>query len=324
MLRVSVARTAHEMEKLRERWECCAAATGTVFQRFLWTNLAATMFAATESPVVVAAESDSGLALIPAVLTFGGTVFGLLGEMLFDYRNVLHRGDESVLRRAWAKVSQLGVPLRFTALRRDEHARAWSNLELEAFTNAPGVLRAQVKAEDFLRSHNRLGRQVRRLAQRGATLRRYDGSASELVRAIYERKAEQPNGDIFRDRTRREFMVRVAAADPGGCDVFTYETATQMVAALVTFRHRETRHFYTTYFDNHWAEFSPGQVLLYEATGITLGEGLNSDYMTGEQPYKMRLATNSVPLYRVSASAERLAQIGAGFEFEAPTEFIAA
>jgi hypothetical protein len=38
----------------------------------------------------------------------------------------------------------------------------------------------------------------------------------------------------------------------------------------------------------------------------------------------MRLATNSVPLYRVSASAERLAQIGAGFEFEAPTEFIAA
>jgi hypothetical protein len=42
--------------------------------------------------------------------------------------------------------------------------------------------------------------------------------------------------------------------------------------------------------------------------------------MTGEQPYKMRLATSSVPLFRVSASAERLAEIVAG----APTSVIAA
>jgi CelD/BcsL family acetyltransferase involved in cellulose biosynthesis len=315
MLRVWVARTAHEMEKLRERWERCAVENGTVFQRFLWAHLAATMFAVTESPLVVAAESDSGVALIPAVLTLGGSALGFLGEMLFDYRNVLHNGDESVLWQAWDKVSASGgVPLSFTAFRGDKHERAWSRFQVEPFTNAPGVLRSQVTAEQFLGRHSRLGRQVRRLAKRGATLRRYDGKASELIRWIYERKAGQPNGDIFTDATRREFMVRVAAGDPKFCDVFTYETATRVVAALVTFRHGETRHFYTTYFDREWAELSPGQALLYEATAITLGEGLDCDYMTGEQPYKMRLATNSVALYRVNASAARLAHIGAGVE----------
>ena len=31
--------------------------------------------------------------------------------------------------------------------------------------------------------------------------------------------------------------------------------------------------------------------------------------MTGEQPYKMRLATYSVPLYKVLATAEQLARL---------------
>jgi CelD/BcsL family acetyltransferase involved in cellulose biosynthesis len=312
MLSVSVARTAREMERLRERWDQCASDSGTIFQRFLWVNLAAAMFAAVESPMVVVAESDSGLALIPAAVICGGTVLGMIGERLFDYRNVLHVGDESLLARAWARLSSLGLPMNFTALRDDGHEAKWREFELSPFANAPGVVRSQVTAEQFLHSHSRLGRQVRRLAKRGATLRRYDGNASGLIRWIYERKAEQPNGDIFTDPLRREFIVRAAGADPRACDVFTYETGTQVVAALVTFRHREMRHFYTIYFDNEWAQLSPGQVLLYEATAITLAEGLDCDYMTGEQPYKLRLATNSVPLYRVTATAERMAEVGAG------------
>lgn len=312
MLSVSVARTAHEMERLRERWERCSEDSGTIFQRFRWAHLAAVTFGVVESPLVVVAESDSGLALIPAAVTKGGAALGMIGERLFDYRNVLHAGDESVLQHCWASVSSLGLPMNFTALRGDEAAAQWNGFELGPFANAPGVLRSQVTAEQLLHSHARLGRQVRRLAKRGATLRRYDGSASGLIRWIYERKAEQPNGDIFADSTRREFMVRVAGAEPKRCDVFTYETETRVVAALVTFRHRETRHFYTIYFDAEWAQLSPGQVLLYEASAITLAEGMDCDYMTGEQPYKVRLATNSVPLYRVSATAERMAEIGAG------------
>ncbi len=43
--------------------------------------------------------------------------------------------------------------------------------------------------------------------------------------------------------------------------------------------------------------------------GESLAAGLDCDYMTGEQPYKMRLATNSVPLYNVRATAEELAAL---------------
>jgi CelD/BcsL family acetyltransferase involved in cellulose biosynthesis len=50
--------------------------------------------------------------------------------------------------------------------------------------------------------------------------------------------------------------------------------------------------------------------LIYEVTRQSLGEGLDCDYMTGEQPYKLRLATSSVPLYRVQATADQLAMAG--------------
>ena len=57
-------------------------------------------------------------------------------------------------------------------------------------------------------------------------------------------------------------------------------------------------------------DFYAGLVKQYPI--ISLEDGLDCDYMTGEQPYKLRLATNTVPLYRVSATAERMAEIGAG------------
>src|SRR4051812_23691720 len=135
MLSVFVARNTHEMEKLRERWEQCASESGTIFQRFLWANLAAAMFAAVESPLMVVAESDSGLALIPAAVICGGTALGMIGERLFDYRDVLHVGDESVLRRAWARLSSLGLPMNFKALRGDGREANWKDFELSPFAN---------------------------------------------------------------------------------------------------------------------------------------------------------------------------------------------
>jgi CelD/BcsL family acetyltransferase involved in cellulose biosynthesis len=46
--------------------------------------------------------------------------------------------------------------------------------------------------------------------------------------------------------------------------------------------------------------------LIYEVTRRSLEDGLDCDYMTGEQPYKRRLATSSVPLYRLRATAAEL------------------
>jgi CelD/BcsL family acetyltransferase involved in cellulose biosynthesis len=61
--------------------------------------------------------------------------------------------------------------------------------------------------------------------------------------------------------------------------------------------------------DPGWASHSPGIALLFEATRQTLCEGLDCDYMTGEQPYKLRFSTASQSLYKVDATAEQLAAI---------------
>jgi CelD/BcsL family acetyltransferase involved in cellulose biosynthesis len=74
------------------------------------------------------------------------------------------------------------------------------------------------------------------------------------------------------------------------------------VAALVTFQDGKVRRFYTTWFDPQWSRHSPGVALLFEATRLSLAEGLTCDYMTGEQDYKLRLATGAVPLYRASGA----------------------
>jgi CelD/BcsL family acetyltransferase involved in cellulose biosynthesis len=46
--------------------------------------------------------------------------------------------------------------------------------------------------------------------------------------------------------------------------------------------------------------------LIHEVVQESLSSGMDCDFMTGEQPYKTRLATSSVPLYRVCATAEML------------------
>jgi CelD/BcsL family acetyltransferase involved in cellulose biosynthesis len=130
------------------------------------------------------------------------------------------------------------------------------------------------------------------------------------VRAIYDLKAAQetpgaPN--LFSDPQRREFMVAICGVAP--CDIFTLESPSSLVAAALTFRDANTRRFYTICYDNRWAHYSPGIALLFEATRISLAEGLDCDYMTGEQPHKLRFATASVPLYRVQATAAELSSI---------------
>ncbi|HEV7673325.1 MAG TPA: GNAT family N-acetyltransferase, partial [Candidatus Angelobacter sp.] len=66
--------------------------------------------------------------------------------------------------------------------------------------------------------------------------------------------------------------------------------------------------FYTGWFAAEYEKHSPALALIYEITRQSLANGLDCDYMTGEQPYKMRLATNLVALYKVRASSEKLAE----------------
>jgi len=79
-----------------------------------------------------------------------------------------------------------------------------------------------------------------------------------------------------------------------------------MAAAVVILRDEGVRRFYTVWFDHGLAKHSPAVTLIYEITRQSLAGALNCDYMTGDQGYKLRLATSSVPLYRLRATAEEL------------------
>jgi CelD/BcsL family acetyltransferase involved in cellulose biosynthesis len=278
-----------------------------MFQSFAWNETAARVFGSREPVKLIIVENDSDAAIIPACRRNGST--GLIGERLFDYRDAIS-AEGAILAGGWSNIASLGSPFEITAVRGDSSVARWEGLAIEPFANAPAVLRGSISADEFLHAHNRLGRHSRRIRKHRVELRRHSGLNRELVRTIYEHKAGQgsPESNLFGDSLRRDFMVEICAHPKAGCDVFTYETAGDVVAALVTFRDGNWRRFYTIYYDHRWASLSPGQVLLYEITAQSLTEGLNCDFMTGEHPYKLRLATDVVPLHRVLASPAQLMQ----------------
>ena len=285
----------------------------TIFQSFAWNRLAAQMFGDRAMPQVLWLESDAGAAIIPAVVNKASRQLELLGETLFDYRDVLHAGDREILRIAWQQLAHYGVPLRVRALEQLAAAERWPEFPMSLFARAPQVDRMLIDERGFRLAHSRLGRQMRRLQKLGVSFRRIPGTNSAAVRHLYECKRTHFAGDtdnLFLDQRRCDFMVAAAALNESRCELFTLETESgTLVAGIVTFRDGDVRRCYTTYFHPDWAHYSPGVTLLFEVTARALGEGLSCDYMTGEYPYKLRLANASRLLYDIELSARQLAQI---------------
>ena len=285
----------------------------TIFQLFSWNRLAAEVFRDRLTPHIVCVENDAGAAIIPAAIHHISGQLEPLGETLFDYRDVLHAGDDDVLRAAWQELARIRRSLRVVSLQ-DEAARdRWSDFHFHAFANAPQVDRHLTDERTFRAAHPRLARQLRRLQRQGVVLRSCIGPRPEQIRHVYRAKREQfasASDNLFHDERRCEFMGAVASLAESSCEIFTLEDRdAAMVAALVSFREPGIRRCYTIYFNPAWAHYSPGVALLYEVTARSLGEQLSCDYMTGEHPYKRRLANSSRVLYKVELSANELAGI---------------
>ncbi len=309
-MRLTVARSAGEMDRLRPAWEHLASQRRhTIFQDFAWNRLAAQVFADREAPYVVYAENGNGAALIPAALGRDGTLIVFLGETLFDYRSFLAAGDRAALDAAWREIGKLrqqlwvaGVPQAWTL--------DWKEWRPQPFTAAPAVWRSLSTAADFAEKHPRARRLVRRLGEQGLELRRYSGEETALIRWLLEQKARQFQDDpnnLFSDPRRIDFLAAALSQDPQAAEVFTLEQGSTTVSAVITLRDGEIRRFYNSYHDERWGRLSPGVALLYEVTRRSLEEGLDCDYMTGTQPHKTRLANASVPLFRVDATPEQVA-----------------
>jgi CelD/BcsL family acetyltransferase involved in cellulose biosynthesis len=309
-LRIRSFQSAEAWSEIRPVWErILTVQSHTIFQNFDLNLLAGTFFAGREEPFIVCAEASYGVAIVPATIRHDGS-FRLLGEELFDYRCFLHQGDPEVLRAALAALAQLGRPLEIVAVRETEAAALKDDLPLLEFCCAPSVLCRDTSADEFAVAHSRLGRNLRRLARLGFALHRYGGDYPGLVRFIYRKKAAQDQNSLFRDPARVEFMVNAAILLQDRFEIFTLEDEASIAAALVVLREERCRRFYTGWFAPQLEKHSPALSLIYEITRQSLAEGLDCDYMTGEQSYKLRLATDSVPLYRVQATAEQLAALG--------------
>jgi len=302
---VTIVRSAQEMAALRSVWQSlCAPDRTTIFQDFHWNLLALTMFAGREEPFVVCARTSHGLAIVPTVVRRRDSTLRLLGEELFDYRQFLHQGDQEALAAALEVLAQRRLPLEVCALRDGDCANAGPRLL--PFSAAPGIRRQDTSSEKFAADHGRLARNLRRMERLGFALGNYDGTHSVLLRSIYHKKAAQDPASLFRDSARIEFLVNAALFHPWTFEIFTLENGPRLGAALVTLRDGLTRRFYTGWFSPELHKHSPALSLVYEVTRLSLAGGLNCDYMTGEQPYKLRLATSSVPLYRLHATPEDL------------------
>lgn len=305
-----VATSLHELEGLRPYWEhLYQRGSYTVFQSFAWNRLAAECFADRLTPHVICCETAGGLALIPAAVTCDRQLT-LLGEEMFDYRDVLVEGDGEALLRAWRKLAEHKFPLAFQSLAGDAALPAWQGFDLQPFAAAPQVHAAASTADQFVADHPLLARMWRKLQRAGAEVRQDDGAGADLVRWICRQKAVNHTGpgiNLFIDPVRVELVVGAAAADPAACEVFTLEAGGHIVAGVITFLDFGVRRFYTICYDRAWRSFSPGNALLFEVTRRSLEQELDCDYMTGEQPYKLRLANGLMPLYRVQASAAQLA-----------------
>lgn len=308
MPQVTVTRSAREMADLKPLWQAlCRNRDSTVFQDFHWNLLALTMFAGREEPYVVCARDSNGVAIVPAVIRHSDSTLRLLGEELFDYRCFLHEGDERALACALAHLALLDRRLEVIAAR-SPLSRSMG-LELHPFSSAPAVHCTDTSAEVFGAAHLRLARNLRRLERLGYKLQVHHGDNSHLVRQIYQRKSVQTLDSLFHDPLRVQFLVNAALLHPATFEIFTLENGEHLGAALVTLRDGRMRRFYTGWFDHRLDKHSPALALIYEVTRQSLAVGVDCDYMTGEQPYKLRLATRSTPLFRIRASPEQLAAL---------------
>lgn len=311
MLRIRVARNSADIDLLRSAWESTQREQGSLFQSFGWNRLAARLFADREEPYFIFCEDDNGLAIIPAVIRRESQTISLAGEMLFDYRDFLACGDCGPLGRAWQELVSLDLPLAVTAIYRPD-VSIWNQLPKQLFSRAPRLTSSEISAEAFALNHARAFSRLRKLQRMGLEIRQYSGADANVGRIYDLRSRQSIPGELFHDRRRVDFMVAMCTEEGSRCEVFTLEHGGTLAAALITFRDRDFRRFYTTYYDRNWARYSPGVSLLFEIARRSLAEDLSFDLMTGEQHYKLRIAQRAQDLYEVRASALQLKDVSPG------------
>ncbi len=315
--RTRIVENIEDMQELEQLWNACWQRTplATVFQDFAWNRAAARHLGSREQPRIIVAEDSGGdTTILPTAIA--GHCVTFLGESLADYRELLTTNPESdSFASAWRTLAEFGLPLRFTALRQTHH-RVFDHFSTEDFSAAPSL--AHQSAEAFAALHNRMFSRLRKLERQAFRLVERDGTATELLRFLYREKAQADPQSLFCDQARVSMLLEAFAHLGARVQLSSLERDGNVIAAAVAFLDRDTLRFYTNWYDPAWKHYSPGMVLLYEMTRRALQAGLSCDYLTGEQPYKLRMASGAVALRRVVAGVEQLRTAAQALQMRLP------
>ena len=294
MAKVRIIERAKHLGSIASVWERLYSdkPDRTMFQQLDVNRAIATLFEEREHLYVVCVETADGAAIIPACVR--RDCVSLIGEELFDYRDVL-ADDAHALDIAWREIESIGLEVKVKAVR---GKRQWA--AMQPFTAAP-----------FLPSTRRLSRNkdlernLRKLVEAKCELKSL-ANESDLhsgVHTFYRLKGKQQAGSLFADPLRVEAMVKMVGLPALHPELHVITRDERTIAAVLTFVDGNVCRFYGTYFDQEWGRYSPGVSLLYRVVRQAQSRHLHFDFMTGEQPYKLRFASEVVPLYIAQRNA---------------------
>jgi CelD/BcsL family acetyltransferase involved in cellulose biosynthesis len=151
--------------------------------------------------------------------------------------------------------------------------------------------------QDFARKARKMAREVGELT---FTLHDADsGPMEHMIAWKTEQYRRNRIVNVFGSRWTGELLRRImnvqTATFAGVCSVL--RAGDRIVAVHVGMRSHRVLHWWFPTYDQEFARFSPGIILLFRLAEVLAGQGLNLiDLGKGEDPYKQRVMTGAVEL----------------------------
>ncbi|MGH9481590.1 MAG: GNAT family N-acetyltransferase [Terriglobales bacterium] len=227
---------------------------------------------------------------------------GLIGEGLFDYLDLigeaparwLYEVAELAQRASWSSAQFTGVP------RHSPHGAFWQALGGTSAEYAAAPLRTE--GGDVDAEHPRL---AARWDAAGVELRLETELAvrRRVLAWLFDRKARALAARGERNvlgANEQRWLAAMAENEPGLTELWSLRRGGEILAALLCWRTAAVRYAYTLSYEQRCAALSPGVLLLYAVVRQTMNQRRAFNFLTGDQAFKLRLATDRDPLLRFS------------------------
>ncbi|MGH9476247.1 MAG: GNAT family N-acetyltransferase [Terriglobales bacterium] len=272
-----------------------AASPHSVYQKFAFARHWAACFGQ-EIEVRIGWRADPPM-VVPVAIRAG--CWGLLGEELFDYQDLIGEPSHQQEAAAWAS-GQLQGPACVTGVAvTSPWSSFWNQMPLKPQPFAAAPVR-DAGPDNLAAEHARLERrwqaarvELCRVEEAAARRHALDWLLDRKARACAARGQRNALGE----RECRWLAVMVEK-EAQISELWQLRRRGEALAGLLCWRTPQLRYAYTIGYEPAVAELSPGILALYALLRHTMREGLGFNFLTGEQAFKLRFASRSEPLLR--------------------------